>query len=96
MLFETVRAANTALSENAEDAVLSSYLGLILEIAGVLAILQREEDNSIDEEIEKLIAERQAARKEKNFQLADQIRAKIESMGIELLDTREGVVWKRK
>ena len=45
--------------------------------------------------IEKLIEERQAARKAKDFAKADAIRAQLLDMGIELLDTREGVKWKR-
>ena len=43
----------------------------------------------------KLIAERQAARKEKNFARADEIRDELAAKGIVLLDTREGVKWKR-
>ena len=45
--------------------------------------------------MEKLIAERQAARKEKNFKRADEIRDQLAAMGIILKDTREGVQWKR-
>ena len=97
VLFEAVREANTKMAEDAPKEVLSAYLGLILEISGVLAILQREEEkDDLSAEVEKLIAERQAARKEKNFALADEIRAKIENMGIILEDTREGVKWHKK
>ena len=49
----------------------------------------------LDGEIEELIAKRQAARKEKNFALADQIRDELLAKGIILEDTREGVKWKR-
>ena len=49
----------------------------------------------LDEEIEKLIEERQAARKEKNFARADEIRDELLSKGIILKDTREGVQWKK-
>ena len=49
----------------------------------------------LDEEIEKLIEERQVARKERNFQRADEIRAELLEKGIVLEDTREGVKWKR-
>lgn len=47
------------------------------------------------EDIEALIAERQAARKEKNFARADEIRKELLDKGIILEDTREGVKWKR-
>ena len=48
-----------------------------------------------DEEIENLIAERQNARKAKDFARADEIRGLLLEKGIELKDTREGVKWKR-
>ena len=49
----------------------------------------------LDSDIEKLIEERQAARKEKNFARADEIRNLLLDKGIILKDTREGVKWKR-
>ena len=49
----------------------------------------------LDEEIENLIAERQNARKAKDFARADEIRGLLLEKGIELKDTREGVKWKR-
>ncbi|MGI6623116.1 MAG: cysteine--tRNA ligase [Acetivibrionales bacterium] len=49
----------------------------------------------LDAGIEQLIEERQQARKEKNWKLADEIRDKLKSMGIELMDTPQGVKWKR-
>ena len=53
------------------------------------------EEELLDEDIEALIAERQQARKDRNFALADEIRGKLLDMGIVLEDTREGVKWKR-
>ena len=49
----------------------------------------------LDEDIENLIAERQAARKARDFARADAIRQQLLDMGIILEDTREGVKWKR-
>jgi len=49
----------------------------------------------LDEDIEALIAERQQARKDKNFARADEIRDELLSKGIVLKDTREGVRWSR-
>ena len=40
------------------------------------------------------IEERKAAKKDKNFELADAIRAELLEKGVEIKDTREGVVWK--
>lgn len=47
----------------------------------------------IDSEIEDLINQRQAARKEKNFKLADEIRDTLKARGIVLEDTPQGVKW---
>ena len=47
------------------------------------------------EEIERLIAERAAAKKERNFSKADEIRDNLSKMGITIKDTREGTVWSR-
>ncbi|HHW23074.1 MAG TPA: cysteine--tRNA ligase [Clostridiaceae bacterium] len=49
----------------------------------------------LDAEIERLIEERQQARKEKNWKLADELRDKLKTMGIELMDTPQGVKWKK-
>ena len=49
----------------------------------------------LDADIEQLIEERQAARKNKDFKRADEIRATLLDKGIVLEDTREGVKWKR-
>ncbi len=57
-------------------------------------ILTQKED-ILEEEIEKLIEERQNARKEKNFKRADEIRDELLNRGIILEDTREGVKWKK-
>ena len=56
--------------------------------------MERKEE-ILDEDVEKLIEERQAARKEKNFARADEIRGMLLEQGIILEDTREGVKWKR-
>ena len=55
----------------------------------------KEQEVLLDEEIENLIEERQAARKAKNFARADEIRDLLTEKGIILEDTREGVRWKR-
>ena len=58
-------------------------------------MVEKKEEGMLDEEIEGLIEERQAARKAKNFARADEIRKELLEKGIILEDTREGVKWKR-
>ena len=60
-----------------------------------LGILQKTTKGSLEAEIEALIAERQQARKDRNFALADKIRDELKARGIELLDTPQGVRWKK-
>lgn len=71
------------------DKVLS--LDLLVDNSG------NENDASVDEEyINKLMAERNEARKNKNWALSDEIRNKLLEMNIEILDTKEGSSWKRQ
>ena len=64
-----------------------------------LTMGELEEEGAVDQELETLILqkieERKAAKKEKNFAKADEIRAELLKMGIVLEDTREGVKWKK-
>jgi len=53
--------------------------------------LQKEEDDSVDEDIQALVDERQEARKAKNFARADEIRDLLKAKGITLKDTPQGV-----
>ena len=66
-------------------------LGILLELTGVLGLLETEKDESVDDEISKLVEERQQARAEKNFQRADEIRDMLKERGITLKDTPQGV-----
>lgn len=61
----------------------------------VLGVLKRDV-TTIDERIEKLIGERETARREKNWSRSDEIREELQSIGIILEDTPDGTKWKRK
>ena len=61
----------------------------------MLGIIIEKKEEMLDEEIEAMIEKRQAARKERNFALADQIRDELLARGIIPEDTREGVKWKK-
>ena len=93
-IFELVKFANTTINENSSKEYAKKLKELIVTLSDVLGIIAEKEE-SIDDEIEKLIEERQTARKEKNFARADEIRALLLDKGIVLEDTREGVKWKR-
>ena len=68
---------------------------MLSDLTSVLGLLYKEEDDDLDEKVEKLIEEREEARKNKDFKRADEIRDTLKEMNIELKDTRNGVIWKR-
>lgn len=94
-VFELVKFINTNASSENSRAFLEKLLGRLQTLCDVLGILTEKEEVLLDAEIEKLIEERQVARKEKNFARADEIREQLAAKGIILKDTREGVTWKR-
>ena len=95
VIFELVKYANTSVSEDNSAAFIRAVRDKILELGDILGLKLEKKEEILDEDIEKLIEERQAARKAKDFAKADEIRNKLQDMGIVLLDTREGVKWKR-
>ncbi len=94
-VFELVKYINTGVSAQNSKECLQSYLDLLVKLCDVLGLIVDKKEELLDEEIEKLIEERQAARKAKNFARADEIRDELLSKGIILKDTREGVQWKK-
>lgn len=94
-VFELVKFINTKVSAESSSPFLQQLSDLLAELCDVLGIILEKEEDILEEEIENLIAERQAARKEKNFKRADEIRDLLLEKGILLKDTREGVQWKR-
>ena len=94
-IFNLVKYANTNTDETSSKEFLEQLKGLIVKLADILGLIVEKKEEMLDEEVESLIAERQAARKSKNFQRADEIRNELLEKGIILEDTREGVKWKR-
>ena len=91
-IFEMVRFSNSL--ENPTKGDIDLAKNTILETGGVLGLLQNTDKGSLDDEIEALIKERNEARKNKNWALADKIRDDLKARGIALLDTPDGVKWK--
>jgi len=94
-LFELVRFANSTTNEASTAPYLNALLDDIRKLADVLGIIVDRREEMLDSDIDRKIEERQQARKEKNFALADEIRAELLQKGIVLEDTREGVKWHR-
>lgn len=94
-IFDIVKFINTETDENSTKAYLDKIHSVFYQLSDVLGLILDKKDGDLDSEIEALIEERQAARKNKDFAKADEIRDKLLSMGIQLKDTREGVKWQR-
>lgn len=94
-IFDFVKYANTTANGDSSKAYVTALYELIVKLADVLGIVVEKKEELLDADIEALIQERQAARKERNFARADEIRDELLAKGIILEDTREGVKWKR-
>lgn len=94
-IFDMVKFANSNANETSSKEFVEQLKNQIVEYMDILGIKVEKEEEILDEEIEQLIKERQDARKSKNFARADEIRDLLAEKGIVLLDTREGVRWKR-
>jgi len=98
-VFEYIRDANTAMDAgdfragNAKAAI--DLLGLFDSIFDVLQPTKAAGGLS-DAQVDALVAERNAAKKAKNFARSDEIRQQLLDQGIILEDTKAGVRWKRK
>ena len=94
-VFDLVRFANSEVNEDSSKEFAQAVKDEILMLGDILGMKFEKKAEVLDSDIEALIEERQAARKAKNFARADEIRDQLAGMGITLLDTREGVKWKR-
>ncbi|MGM0843088.1 MAG: cysteine--tRNA ligase [Bacillota bacterium] len=95
VLFELSKQANYYLMEkNTATEVIDTFLCQFEDFFSVLGLSLKEAE-LLDEEVEELIEKRVQARKDRNFQLADEIRDTLKEMNIILEDTPQGIRWKR-
>jgi cysteinyl-tRNA synthetase len=95
LVFELIREANAALDAGRVGATnKESLLALIDDVDAHLDVIRAEEPG-LAEEVERLIADREAARKAKDFARADSIRDDLRRRGVALEDSKDGVRWKR-
>jgi len=91
------REVNTAIADHAlYEENKRELLALIERFNTVLNIFVEEQPLMLDEEVQKLIDERQEARRRRDFTRADEIRDELTARGITLEDTKDGVRWKRR
>ena len=95
VIFELVKFINSNTGEESSKAYLQNLYEELKMLRDICGLLIEPKQELLDADIEKLIQERQDARKQKNFARADEIRNELLEKGIVLEDTREGVKWKR-
>ena len=83
VLFDLIRDINSNVGINSSKELCEKALELIRELGLPLGILQKTTKGTLEEEVEALIAERQQARKDRNFALADKIRDELKARGID-------------
>jgi len=88
-LFETIREINRAMDENKLDGMTAaSWLNWWERINGVLQF--QSEEAKLPEEVAKLSEERAQARLAKDFRKSDELRIKLNALGWEARDTKDG------
>lgn len=95
VIFDIVKFANTTIDNTYSPEAIDETINLIKELGNVLGILNKQKDKILDSDVEKLIEERNEAKKARDFAKADKIRDTLKDMGIILEDTRQGVKWRR-
>jgi cysteinyl-tRNA synthetase len=94
VLFEMVKDINTNIDGNSSKELIRYTLDIFLKLSSILGFFYKKPD-LIEDEIKALIDERENARKNKNWALADKIRDELKKQGIILEDTPNGVRWRK-
>jgi cysteinyl-tRNA synthetase len=95
VLFDLIHAINQKMNDLSQNDA-ACILATIERLNTVLGILDQGDSTPLAAAIEGKIAQREKARKEKDFALADAIRNELKAQGIILLDTPDGVKWKKE
>ena len=93
-VFDLVSDINTKIiNKEVSKNVCQKAADMFDELTGVLGLVYNRKSNDINDDIEKLIEERQQARANKDWATADRIRDELKAQGITLKDTPQGVTW---
>ena len=90
-VFELIKQINSYVKEGCSKGFAQESLSLLNELTRVLGLLEPKDTNEMDGELDLLIQERQAARANRDFKRADEIRDLLKAKGITLKDTPQGV-----
>lgn len=91
VIFELIKEINSSIKDGSSKVFAKGAFEILDELTGVLGLLRDKKEEGLDSELDKLIAERQEARANKDFKRADEIRDLLKEKGITLKDTPQGV-----
>ncbi|HPO04565.1 MAG TPA: cysteine--tRNA ligase [Bacillota bacterium] len=91
VVFELIKQVNSYVKDGCSKEFAERSLFVLNELTGVLGLLRDKDEGTLDEEIDRLVAERQDARSNRDFKRADEIRDILKAKGIILKDTPQGV-----
>ncbi len=95
-LYELVKAINTARDNGANDDQLAPAQNTLRELTGVFGLQLKEKTGSSEAEaqVKALIAERNEARKQKNWARSDELRDQLKALGVAIEDSKDGTMWR--
>ena len=83
------------MSDAADKATLEKAAATFDELTGVLGLMYNRKAEEAPDEVKQLVEERAAAKKAKDFALADQLRDELKALGIAVTDLPNGAKWRR-
>ena len=95
VLFDVVREANANLDVDTAQIVIERTRGFLVGGLATMGIELAGGGGQLESEVDRLIADRERARQEKDYLQADRIRDELRARGIVLEDTPQGVRWRR-
>jgi len=98
LLFDLIRDGNRVMDEGGDASAIAGSIEMIVDVLGLddASAPVREAAGLSDEEIERLVTEREEARAERRFDKADRIRDRLEEAGVALEDSPDGTRWLRR
>ncbi len=90
-LFDMARFLNSSITAESAPALIEAAATKFKELGTVLGILYKQQEDSLTDEIKALLEKRKEARANKDWALSDQLRDELKEMGVEVLDTRQGM-----
>jgi cysteinyl-tRNA synthetase len=94
VLFDMVRDINSAIASGLTSDDAKEGYSCYMKLAGILGLLSKKSLTITDVRIKSLVEQRQQARADKDWALADRIREELRSVGVILEDTPQGVRWR--